>query len=185
MDKETNLLTFVVDTLRQPKYGLTALAGTAGFFVLYSFFSGFWLVPGLNFGVVREVAIEWFDVAYVILVSVFAGLLLAFMKYKADTTKQSLAGASPLRGSGDAKLNSRVAGVGGAVVGFFAATCPACQAVSLTALGTTFFSLPLGPIIPYLWVLRIASLFILGIEAYLAADSAYTKICKPIFQVKK
>mgnify|MGYP001565614904 CR=1 FL=1 len=169
MDKETNLLTFVVDTLRQPKYGLTALAGTAGFFVLYSFFSGFWLVPGLNFGVVREVAIEWFDVAYVILVSVFAGLLLAFLKYKAD----------------DVKSNAGLAGAGGATIGFFAATCPACQAVSLTALGTTFFSLPLGPIIPYLWVLRIASLFILGFAAYLAADSAYTKICKPIFQVKK
>ncbi len=183
MDKEANLLTFVADTLKQRKYGLTALAGSLGSFVVYSFVSGFWLVPGINFGIVRNVAIEWFDIVYVLLVSVFAGLLLAFLKYKADTTKQSLADASPLRGSGDAKTNSRLAGAGGAAAGVFAATCPACQAVSLTALGTTFFSLPLSPIIPYLWVLRIASLFILVLAAYLAADSAYTKVCRPILKV--
>lgn len=169
MNKETNLLTFVADTLRQPKYGWTALAGTLGSFVLYSFVSGFWLLPGVNFGVVREVAIEWFDIAYVLLVSVFAGLLLAFLKYKAD----------------DSRTNTKLAGAGGAAAGFLAATCPACQAVSLTALGTTFFSLPLSPIIPYLWVLRIASLFILALAAYLAADSAYTKVCKPILKVNQ
>ncbi|MBI4095842.1 MAG: hypothetical protein HY438_03215 [DPANN group archaeon] len=167
MEKSKSLPAFVLNTLRQRKYGLTALAGMLGSFVLYSFISGFWLVPGINFGVVREVAIEWFDIAYVLLVSVFAGLLLAFLKYKAD----------------DLKTNSRLAGIGGAAAGFLAATCPACQAVSLTALGTTFFSLPLSPIIPYLWVFRIASLFILGFAAYLTADSAYTKTCKPILKV--
>ena len=169
MDKNTNLFAFVVGALRQPKYGLTALAGTLGSAVIYSFISGFWLIPGINFGVVREVSIEWFDIAYVLLVSVFAGLLFAFLKYKAD----------------DIKSNTQLAGVGGAITGFFAATCPACQAVSLTALSTTFFSLPLSPIIPYLWVLRIASLFILAFAAYLTADSAYTKVCKPILKVIK
>ncbi len=162
-----NAVELAISLLKQKSYGLTALAGMLGFFVLYSFLSGFWLIPGIDFGVVRNVPIKWFDVVYVVLISVFTGMLLALLKYKAD----------------EIKSDRKLAGLGAAATGFLAAVCPACQAASFAAFGATFFSIPLGPLIPYLWLLRTVSLAVLVLATILVLDNIFTKTCKPVKSV--
>ena len=158
-----NTFGLAISILGQRQHAIAMAVWFVGFFALYSFISGFWLFPGIGFGFVRMTNIQWFDILYVVLVSALAGLLVVLLKYKSDGIKSE----------------KRFAGIGGFVAGIFGAACPACQTISLAALGSTFFAIPLGPLIPYLWVFRIVGLLALTIGSYLVLDSIYTKTCKP------
>lgn len=140
------------------------LAGFAGFFVLYSFISGFWQIPGISLRFVRDTPVTAYDVLYITLVAAFAGLLITLLKYKADEVRL--------------KTEKGVAGVGALIAGIFSASCPVCQGVAIAAFGTTFFSVPFGPLVPYISVLKIVGLATLVLAIYLTLDSIYTKTCR-------
>jgi hypothetical protein len=159
-----NIFELAIRILQQRRYALMTLAGVAGFFVIYSFISGFWQIPGISLRFVRDTPITVYDVLYIVLVSVFAGLLITLMKYKADEVK--------------IKTEKSVAGIGALIAGIFSASCPVCQGVAIAAFGTTFFSVPFGPLVPYIWVLKIVGLATLVLAVYLALDNICTKTCR-------
>ncbi|MBI2040784.1 MAG: hypothetical protein HYT16_01655 [DPANN group archaeon] len=160
----SNIFELAIRILKQRRYALVTLAGFAGFFVLYSFISGFWQIPGISLRFVRDTPITAYDVLYIVLVAVFAGLLITLLKYKADEVRL--------------KTEKGVAGVGALIAGIFSASCPVCQGVAIAAFGTTFFSVPFGPLVPYISVLKIVGLATLVLAIYLTLDSIYTKTCR-------
>ncbi len=162
--------------LKQRKYAKITLMSILGFAVLYSFLYGFWQIPVVQFGFVRMAEITFIDIAYVALISVMAGLLVSLLKYKADDAS-----------------GSKLGGIGGVFAGFVSTVCPACQGITFAALGSTVAAIPLAFLVPYLWILQIATIFILGLSLCLTSNSIYTKTCiscsvpekKKVFKLSK
>lgn len=146
--------------LKQRKYAKLTIAFILASGLLYSFLYGFWQIPVVQFGFVRMAEITTIDIMYVILISVMAGLLVSLLKYKVDDAS-----------------GSKFGGLGGVFAGFVSAVCPVCQGITIAAFGSTIAAIPLGFLIPYLWVLQIATIFILGLSLYLTSNNIYTKTC--------
>jgi len=158
-DKQ-NTFSHTFGILKQRKYAKLSLVSIAAFGMLYSFLYGIWQIPILQVGIMRMSAITLVDVAYISIISVLAGLMVALLKYKTDS-----------------KSASGMAGAGGIFAGAVSTVCPVCQAVTFMALGSSAAIIPLGFLIPYLWVLQIAAIFILGLSLYMVSNSIYTKTC--------
>ncbi len=137
----------------------TFVAAAVAFGILYSFLYGLWLIPGLGFGFTRTSAVTPFDGLYLAIIIIMSGSLAVLFKHKIKTG------------------NSRFGGVGGVVAGFAAAACPACQGITLVALGSTVAFLPLGALSSLIWVFQLIAIFILWISLYVTANSIYTKTC--------
>jgi len=146
--------------LKQRKYARLSLISIAAFGVLYSFLYGAWQIPILQIGIMRMSAIAPADAAYISVISVLAGLVVTLLTFR----------------TGD-KPVSRMAGAGGVFAGAVSAVCPVCQAVTFLALGSSVAVIPLGFLIPYLWVLQFAAVFILGFVLYTISNSIHTKTC--------
>ncbi len=146
--------------LKQRKYAKLSLISIAAFGILYSFLYGVWQIPVLQIGILRMSEITLIDIMYISIISVLAGLMVALLKYKTDS-----------------KSASGMAGAGGIFAGAVSTVCPVCQSVTFLALGSSAAIIPLGFLIPYLWVLQIAALFVLGLSLYMISNSIYTKTC--------
>lgn len=159
---EKDIFTHTTEIVKQPIYtktfGLTALI----FLVFYSFLYGLWKIPVIEFGINRFSAVGILDYLYLILISVLTGLLFTLFKYE---RLQSI------------KSGLKLAGGGSLFAGIVSAICPVCQGIAITALGATVLSLPLTFLVPYIGLLQIITIFILGFSLYLKADSIFTKTC--------
>ncbi|MDI6721386.1 MAG: hypothetical protein QMD85_03280, partial [Candidatus Aenigmarchaeota archaeon] len=157
-NKQT-LFSHTIGILKQRKYARLSAIVIIAFFILYSFLYGLWQVPFLQLGVVRVSEITIIDILFVILISSMAGLLVSLLRFRMDD-----------------KAGPGLGGAGGMFAGFVSAICPACQGITFAALGSTF-AIPLAFLIPYLWILQIATIFVLGLSLYLVSNSIYTKTC--------
>ena len=157
-----NAFVHTIEIVKQPIYiktfGLTALISL----VLYSFLYGLWKIPIIEFGINRFSTVGILDYLYLVLISVLTGLLFTLFKYE---RLQSI------------KSGSKLAGSGGLFAGIVSAVCPVCQGVSIAALGSTVALLPLAFLVPYIGLLQIVTIFILGFSLYLKADSIFTQTC--------
>ena len=146
--------------LRQRKYTKIAAISILGFAVLYSFLYGLWQIPVLQIGFDRMTEVTLVDVTYVVLISVMSGLLVSLLRFKINEAD-----------------GSKMVGIGGIFAGVVSTACPVCQGITFIALGSTVAAIPLGFLIPYLWVLQIATIFILGLSLYLTSSNIYAKTC--------
>ncbi len=131
------------------------------FGVLYAFLYGIWKLPLVDFGFTRTSEVGLLDWIYISAITAMSAALMTLMRYKVKASKGS----------------SRVGGVGGLFAGFVAAACPACQGVTLVALGSTLAFLPIGALSSFVWVMQLVALFILWISVYMVSYSIYTKTC--------
>ncbi len=155
----TNVFT---NTLSIIKNNLAAFI--IGFFsslLIYSFLYGLWIIPFLNFGIMRMSPVTFFDYLFIFLLSLITASIVSLMKYESRQKMKSKSFAS----------------IGAAAVGFISTVCPICQGVTFIALGSTIANIPLGPIIPYLGIIKLASVGLLLLALYLRMDSLYTRTC--------
>ena len=155
----SSLPQFVVQSIKhQQKFFFMT---SAGFIILYSFLSGFWKIPGLDFGINRITEIGISDIIYLMIISVLAALFILLWKQEqAD------------------RVSSTVGGIGSVFAGAVGAICPACQTIGVVALGSTLLSIPATAVVPYLGLLKLFSIGILGLAVYMKAESTFTKTCK-------
>ncbi len=132
-------------------------------FLIYSFIYGVWLIPFLDFGIMRMSEVVLADYLFITLVSLIIALLITLMKYERIN-----------------RLNANTKSIntiGGGIAGFAAAVCPVCQGITMVALGTTFANIPLGPLVPYINILKFVTIGLLLLAVSLKADSIYKKVC--------
>lgn len=160
--KPDNVITHTLGIVKQPLYTKTFLTIFISFGILYSFLYGLWKIPVIEFGFNRFSAIGILDYAYILLISTFTGLIFSLMKYEKNKR---------------VNLDSKLAGGGGALAGIVSAMCPVCQGITITALGSTVTTLPLAFLIPYIGLLQLMTVLILGFALYLKANSVFTQTC--------
>ncbi len=136
------------------------LAGIV-FGVLFTFLYGLWKLPLLDFGLTRMSEAGFLDWIYISAITVMSAALMTLLRYKVKVSKGS----------------ARLGGVGALFAGFVAAACPACQGITLVALGTTLAFLPIGALSSFVWVMQLIGLFILWVSLYMVSYSIYTKTC--------
>jgi len=139
--------------------------------VIYSFLFGLWKIPFLDFGFTRMSAVTFGDYLFLLAIALFIALFFTLAKYE---MQQHLRHDAQKMGKSSSAL-----------LGIFAATCPACQGITIAALGSTIFAIPLGFLIPYLGFIKVASLALLGLAVFFKADSLYTKTCPTIIPRRK
>ena len=148
--------------LKQSGYREFVIGSTLLLFVLFSFLYGMWRIPVIDFGIVRMTPIEISDIIYLVATVSLLGILVTLLKYRID--------AVPLKAKG-------TGGISGLLAGFIAAVCPVCQTLSVAAFGATIASIPTGFLVPYVGLIRVASLAALAFGLYSVAYSLYTKTC--------
>ncbi|MEM4307028.1 MAG: hypothetical protein QW559_01535, partial [Candidatus Woesearchaeota archaeon] len=126
------------------------------FAIAYSFLAGLWKIPFLGIGFIREKTIDFFDISFIIFASSLSGILFTL-------TKQSTS-----------KLGATC---GSLIAGLISAACPACQGITLIALGGTVAAVRFEWLIPYLGLVKIVSLLVLLLAILLVANTSYTKTC--------
>ena len=157
-----NIITHTVGILKQPLYTKTFVVTTILFGILYTFLYGLWKVPIIDFGFNRFSNIGILDYAFLVIISLIAGSVFSLMKYERS---QSI------------KSGSKAAGGGSLLAGIISAICPVCQGISIAALGSTVAIAPLAFLVPYIGLIQIITIFILGFAFYLKADSIFTQTC--------
>ena len=160
--KSGNVIMHTLGIVKQPRYTKTFAAAFILSAILYSFLYGLWKIPAIEFGINRLSAVGILDYLYLILISALAGLLFTLFKYG---RMQSV------------KSGSTLAGGGGLFAGIVSTVCPACQGISIAALGGTVAALPLASLVPYIGLIQFITVFILGFALYLKANSIFTQTC--------
>ncbi len=160
------MFSYSISILKKNEYKETAIGLSLLCMVFFTFLYGMFRIPFVDIGIVRMTPINIFDIAYILIASSLVGILMALFRYKVS-----------------ASITTKSAGGGGLFAGFFGAVCPVCQTISLAAFGTTAAALPLGFLIPYINLIRILSLLLLGGSVYLTANTIYTKTC-PTYMIR-
>lgn len=132
-------------------------------FVVYTFLYGMWKIPLLGFGINRLSRVTFADYVFVVTITALAALFITFWRYERKHHLSS---------------NSRGGVVGGSAAGIISTICPVCQSIGIVGLGTTFLNIPTSFLSPYLGILKILSVGILGLGVFLKADSIHTKACR-------
>ncbi|MBI1969256.1 hypothetical protein HYS48_01060 [Candidatus Woesearchaeota archaeon] len=130
--------------------------------VVYTFLYGFWKIPILGFGINRLSAIGFSDYAFVLAVVGLSALFLVLFKYERNNAFSS---------------HSATGNIGVGFTGILSAICPVCQSIGIVGLGSTLLNIPLGPLTPYLGILKMVSVGLLGLAVFLKTDSIYTRTC--------
>lgn len=159
MKKNDGLFHYILSLLKQKPYARRFVIAAISFGLLYTFLYGIWKVPGIDFGIERMTELGIADYAYLAIISVLTGVLFALMKFER------------------AEKSAKLTGAGGFLTSLFAGVCPACQGVNILAVGSTIFSIPLVFLVPYIGLLQILTVLILGFAVLLKANSIYTKVC--------
>lgn len=157
-----DIFNYNLSILKESKYKETAIGATLLLLVLFSFLYGMFRIPFIDFGIVRMTPIQVTDIVYIIVTSSLLGILVTLLKYKAEAISLGA------KGSG---------GLSGGLAGFISALCPVCQTLSVAAFGATIFSIPTGFLLPYVGLIRVVSLAVLGFGLYSVAYSLYLKTC--------
>ncbi len=139
------------------KVGLIAI-------IIYSFLYGIWKIPFFGFGLGRMSRVGFVDYLFLIAVTFFVSTLFTLSKYEREKKLRNDAKVMGVSASG--------------LAGFVSAACPVCQGVTIAALGSTIFTIPLGFLVPYLGFIQVASLGLLGLAVFFKADSVFTRTCE-------
>ncbi len=158
--KEAGLFANTLEVVQKEQrlFWLSALA----FLILYSFLFGLWRIPLIDFGLNRMDAITFLDYLFLLALSILAAIFVTLWRYEHREKISS---------------HSGVGGVAGASTALFSAICPACQGIAVIGLGTTLLNIPTAILVPYLGILKIFSLGLLGLGVVLKAESIHTKKC--------
>ena len=157
-----NIISHTIGILKQPLYAKTFAVSAILFGILYAFLYGLWKIPFIDFGFSRSSAVEILDYAYLLIITAMTGLMFALFKY--ERVQHVKSGSK--------------AGLGGSgLAGIVSAICPVCQGITITALGGTIAALPLAFLVPYIGLIQLMTVLILGFALYLKANSAYTQTC--------
>ncbi len=132
-------------------------------FVVYTFLYGLWKIPIVGLGISRLSPVTFTD--YIFLFTI-TGLTASFMTLWRHERKQHFSS------------NSKVGGIGGSFAGIISGICPVCQSIGFVAFGTTFLNIPTAFLTPYLGIIKIISVGLLGLAVFLKADSIHTKTCR-------
>lgn len=157
-----NSFHLIKETLGEKHYLIYFFIASFLFFSLYTFLYGFWRIPVIELGINRMSEIVASDYLFVILISFLSSLFIMLWSYE---QKYYITSASTL------------GGIGGGVAGFLAGICPVCQSFGIIAFGTTFLSIPTGFLNPYIWIMKIVSIGLLGLAICIKADSIATQKC--------
>lgn len=131
--------------------------------VVYSFLYGIWRIPVIDFGINRQTEIGFLDYLFIIIIAILSSLFFIFLRYE--------------RHNGFASHSATgITGVG--VTGVVSTICPVCQSIAFVGLGSTFLDIPTGFLTPYLGLLKILTVGLLGLGVFLKADSIYNKNCR-------
>ena len=170
-EEKQNIVGFTLNILRNNFK--TFLISFLLSFVIYSFLYGLWIIPFIGFGISRMSEVTIIDYLFIFVVTLIVSILITLVKYEKLIKIKS--------------ETKSFAVTGGTVAGLASAVCPVCQGVVLIALGSTIFNIPLGPMIPYLGVLKIVTLGLLILALFLKTDSIYTRACTicKIMPIKK
>jgi len=160
-EKEETLFSSTRKALLEDKKHFFLL--TLGIFVIYTFLYGIWKIPIINFGINRLSAITFADYLFIIAITVLAAAFITLWKYERKHYVYS---------------HSVVGGVGGSIAGLVAGICPVCQSIGIVGLGATLFNIPTAFLSPYLGIIKVLSLGLLGLAVFLKADSIHTKACR-------
>lgn len=135
----------------------------AMFSVFYTFLYGIWQIPFADIGFNRAEGAIVFDYVYIVSITFLSSVLMTLIKYER---------------SENLVVEKRFFAIGGILAAFVSAVCPICQGIAIFAFSGTFVAaLPLAFLIPYLFLIQIASLAILLIALYLKINSIYTLRC--------
>lgn len=148
------------------KYLRKFIIATLSFLVLYTFLYGFWTIPVIQFGINRLSPAVIIDYLFVGVIVFLSALFVTLFLYERER-RLSSGFSSP----------SSLGGVGSGIAGFLAAVCPVCQSIAIVAFGSTILNIPLAFLIPYLGVLKIVSVGLLGLAIVVKADSIATGNC--------
>ncbi len=157
-----NFISHTIGIIKQPLYVKTFAISAILFGILYTFLYGLWKIPVIDFGINRFSAVGVLDYAYLLLITAITGLMFALFKFERN---QSI------------KSGSKLSGGGGFLAGIVSTICPACQGVSIAALGGTVAIIPLAFLVPYIGLIQLITVLILGFALYLKANSIYTQTC--------
>ena len=156
-----NIVSHAIGIVKQPIYAKTFAISAILSGILYTFLYGLWKIPVIDFGFNRFSAIGVLDYAYLLLITAITGLMFALFKFERN---QSIKSGSKFIG-------------GGFTAGIVSAICPVCQGITITALGGTIAALPLAFLVPYIGLIQLMTVLILGFALYLKANSVYTQTC--------
>lgn len=157
-----SLLSFILGVFKEKKVTKAFFISLIIALIAYTFFYGIWRIPFLDFGLMRMSPVTLSDYLFIGFTSLVVALLVAFIRYEIIHSIKT------------GKALSRI-GVG--VAGFASAVCPVCQGVTLIALGSTIGNIPLGPLVPYLGLIKLVSVGLLLLALTLKVDSTYRKTC--------
>lgn len=157
-----NIISHTVGIIKQPYYAKTFAISALLFGILYTFLYGLWKIPVIDFGFDRFSAVGILDYTYLIIIAVVTGVMFALFKF--ERVQHVKSGSK--------------AGLGGSgLAGFVSAICPVCQGITITAFGGTIAALPLAFLVPYIGLIQVMTILILGFALYLKANSIYTQTC--------
>ncbi|MBI2578859.1 MAG: hypothetical protein HYW26_04055 [Candidatus Aenigmarchaeota archaeon] len=157
-----NVVLHTIGIVKQPLYAKTFATSAILFGILYTFLYGLWRIPVIDFGFNRFSAVGILDYAYLLIITAITGLMFALFKY--ERVQHVKSGSK--------------AGLGGSgLAGIVSAICPVCQGITITALGGTIATLPLAFLVPYIGLIQLMTVLILGFALYLKANSVYTQTC--------
>lgn len=158
-EEETLLRSMHKAFLEDKKYLLFL---SLGLFVVYTFLYGIWKIPVVGFGINRLSAITFSDYLFIIAITILAAAFIALWRYERKHHVSS---------------HSAVGGFGGGIAGIVAGICPVCQSIGIVGLGSTLLNIPTAYLSPYLGIIKVLSLGLLGLAVFLKADSIHTKAC--------
>ena len=152
---------------RDKKYSWKFVLAALSFLVLYTFLYGFWTIPGIKFGIYRMSGVAVTDYLFVGVIVPLSALFVTLFLYERER-----------RFSFPRSSASSLGGLGSGAAGLLATVCPVCQSIAIVAFGSTILNVPLAFLIPYLGVLKMVSIGLLGLAVVVKADSIATKHCR-------
>ena len=166
--KEETLLSSTRKALLEDKKYFLLLS--LGIFVIYTFLYGVWKIPVIQFGINRLSAMTFADYLFITAITILAAAFITLWRYERKHHVGS---------------HSAVGGFGGGIAGVVAGICPVCQSIGIVGLGATLFNIPTAFLSPYLSIIKVFSLGLLGLAVFLKADSIHTKACRSCITTSK
>ena len=166
--KEETLLSSTRKALLEDKKYFLLLS--LGIFVIYTFLYGVWKIPVIQFGINRLSAMTFADYLFITAITILAAAFITLWRYERKHHVGS---------------HSAVGGFGGGIAGVVAGICPVCQSIGIVGLGATLFNIPTAFLSPYLGIIKVFSLGLLGLAVFLKADSIHTKACRSCITASK
>lgn len=143
--KEATFIKKFKFVFREERYILIAAFSTAIILFLFSFFMGLITIPILNIATIRMLPVTFFDIIFMLVFSLIAGISIAFYSYVKRNAK------------GFCTIST------GIFTGFLTSICPFCPIFLFAALGA---SITLEFLAPYFPFLRVLSLLLLLLSLY-------------------